>query len=1097
MRRIVSLLVACFVTVAVWAQSTVTGTVTDAESGSPIEGAAVLVKGTTAGVFTDGNGRYSVSVPAGAQTLVFTYVGKARQEVAIGSRAVVDVLMQPEDISMDEVVVTALGVAKSEKAIGFAVQEVEGGEIRKAGETNFVSALSGKVAGLQVTSSTGTAGASAYFQIRGANSINRDNQPLIIVDGMPINNQQLRSGDAVASVAYSNRAIDINQADIESITVLKGAAATAIYGSQAGNGAILITTKKGKGSKFAVDYSGSVTRSEANKFLELQDQYSQGTGSRFSGPHTGNAGSWGAKLDTLFYVKPGYTYAASQDRNGDGVYDWDKNGLLVGKSSPDADLSNPAKQYDRYKFFQPAISTSHNVAISASSQTSSVRFSLGFLDETGIVPNNSFQRINASVNAETKLWEDFTVGANVQYVNSGGTRIEQGSNVSGVMLGLVRTPVTFDNSNGFDDPSTEAGYLFPDGLQRAYRGLTGTAPNGGRLPVYDNPYWTAYNNPLNDDVNRVIGSVSLKYTPTDWLSISYRPGVDVYSDVRKQYFALYSATAPGGSVIHDIYNVRKFNADLIVNARRELTDFLTASLTLGHNMRQDELGNVYTRGNNLTIPGFYNLSNTASVISTEFYSLGRNQAFFGGLDLELLDYFFVNGTFRREQELSLDGRGFNYYSVGGSFIFSDLPALKSITNFLNYGKLRASYGLVGLGTAAYSTNTVFVAGGGGDGWTDGISFPFNGLSAFSFSDRLGNPDLQPEIRGSFEVGIDIRILQNRVGLDVAYYSSRSENVILAVPVTGSSGFQTTVQNAAVLTNKGIEAVLTLNPVKTTDFNWDINVNFTRNRNNVEELAEGVTEVFLGGFTGASTRAVVGYPYGTIFGFGFYRDANGERVIGDDGFPVLDPNEKAFASALPDYQVGIRNTLSFKGISLSGLIDIKQGGYLWNGTRSALYFFGTAKEAGDLRGTQTVFDGNVATYDSEGNIVLADHDNNPATPDLPVTSGANATEVTLGESWLRLGNANGFFGDNTEDFVEEASWFRVRDISLSYALPKSILGSRIKGLSVTLSGRNVFLSTPYKGIDPETNLYGASNAQGLDYFNMPNTKSYTAALNLSF
>jgi hypothetical protein len=269
------------------------------------------------------------------------------------------------------------------------------------------------------------------------------------------------------------------------------------------------------------------------------------------------------------------------------------------------------------------------------------------------------------------------------------------------------------------------------------------------------------------------------------------------------------------------------------------------------------------------------------------------------------------------------------------------------------------------------------------------------------------------------------------------------------------------------------------------------LNYSRNRNEVVELAEGVDQVFLGGFTGASTRAVVGVPYGTIFGFGFYRDASGARVIDEDGFPILDPNERPFESAMPDFTVGFRNTFTYKGLSLSALLDIKQGGYMWNGTRGALYFFGTHQETADLRGTTTTFEGNVAETDAEGNLVF-DADG------FPVTKGANGTEVLLDEDWLSFNNANGFFGDNTEDFIEETSWIRLRDISLSYSLPKSVIGkAKMSYLTITLTGRNLFLSTPYKGVDPETNLYGASNAQGLDYFNMPGTKSYMVGVQVGF
>lgn len=1061
------------------AQRAISGKVTDQE-GQALIGASILVKGSTSGTVTDIDGNYSLNVPAGSTTLIISYTGFNTQEVAIGASNVVNVTLQ-EGVTLETAVVTALGINKEEKALGYAVQSVDAAELLKANESNFVSSLSGKVAGLQVTSSTGTAGASSFFLIRGASTISGNNQPLIIIDGVPIDNSQYRSGTAgaVASVAYSNRAIDINQAEIETVSVLKGAAATALYGSLAGNGAIIITTKRGKaGQKVNVDFSTSLTVSEVNKLPELQDVYSQGVDGIYRGPETRQALSWGARLDTLVY--DGSDFA------------WDKNGRIVGRSANPS--GKPVEAYDRYKFYQKGISSNSNVAISAGNTNSSLRFSLGYLTEKGVVPNNDFERINMGLNADTKLGDKLNLGVGVQYIRSGGTRIEQGSNVSGVMLGLLRTPNTFDNSNGTDDPDDVTAYEFADGRPRGYRGL-----NPSNTSTYDNPYWTAHNNPLTDQVNRLVGNFSISYNPTDWLNISWRPGIDYYSDFRKQYFAIHSASLPAGQVFQDQYFSYRWNSDLLATGSFDLTETIGLNITLGHNMREFKVDQLFIQGDGLVIPEFYDLSNASSSYTFADNNINRNTGGFAVVDLNVGSFLYVNGTVRIEKDLSLpeENNTYPYYSASASLVWSELLGL-SPSSPLSFGKVRASYGRVGLGTFAYSTATYFNAANYADGWTNGILFPFKGQAAFTLSDQLGNPTLKPEVKDSWEVGLDLRFLRNRIGLDVTYYNSLSKDIILAVPVTGSSGFTSFIQNSAELSNKGIEVVLSATPVQSKDFNWDLNVNFTKNTNNVEKLAEGVDQVFLGGFTGASTRAVVGVPYGSIFGFGFYKDASGKRVIGSDGYPVIDPNEKAFNSALPDYTIGIRNTFSWRGLSLSALLDIKQGGYVWNGTRGALYYFGTHGDIGKLRDTETVFDGNVAQYDSEGNLVLYDHDNNASTPDIPKTTGANTQTVPLDQNWLAFGNGNSFFGDNTEDFVEKASWVRLRDVSLSYALPQSVLAkSAIRSLTITLSGRNLFLDTPYKGVDPETNLYGASNAQGLDYFNMPGTKSYTVGLQIGF
>ena len=1059
------------------AQRTVSGTVSD-DTGEPLIGASVVAKGTNVGTTADIDGNYRLEVPAGVNTLVVTYTGYATQEVTLGAGNVQNVTMQ-EGVMLNEAVVTALGITREERAVGYAVQEVDGEILEGANETNLVQSLAGKVAGLNVINSSGAAGGSSFFTIRGVNSINGNNQPLIVVDGVPIDNSQLRSGSAVASVAFSNRAIDINQSEIANVSVLKGAAATALYGSQAGNGAIIITTKKGAsgGQNVSVDFSQDVTFSSISQVPDLQDTYAQGLFGGYRGPETGTGYSYGPRIDELEYA------------NDAGEYPFDRNGSLVPAGSANSS-GQPANTYDPYDYFQTGLSSQTNFAIAASNERSNVRFSAGYLAQEGVVPLNEFSKLNFGLNAGSQLNEQVNLSLGVQYANSGGTRIEQGSNTSGVMLGLLRTSPTFDNSNGNGDdainiPDT---YQFADGSQRNYRG------GGG----YDNPYWTSNNNPLNDEVNRIIANVTAEYKPLEWLTVSYRPGIDYYSDLRKQFFAIGSRTVPTGRVFEDQFFSYRFNSDFIVRADRQITDDLSLNALVGHNLRSQKLDNLFTDARDLVIPGFYDLSNGSNTtIAADNFEV-RNQALYASVDLGFQRLLYLSGTLRYEQEstLPIENNSFVYGSVSGSFVFSELIDDQSV---FSYGKARASYGTVGLGAFAYATQTYFAAADIGDGWVGGnrLTFPLAGTAGFAFDNLLGNPNLRPEINTSFEAGVDLRFFNDRIGLDFTYYNSEAKDIILSVPVAGSSGFNSQVVNAGILTNKGIEAVLRINPVRTNDFNWDFTANFARNKNTVEQLAEGIDNVFLGGFTGAQTRAVAGQPYGSIFGFGFYRDADGNRVIGQDGFPVLDPTERAFESAQPDFTLGILNSFSYKGLTLSALLDIKQGGVMWNGTKGALYFWGTHQETADLRGTAQVFEGNSAVYDSNGDIVLVDHDDNADTPSIPQTSGENTTAVLIDEGWLAFGNGNGFFGDNTEDFIESTSWVRLRDVTLSYTFDKPMFNDRLRGLTLSVSGRNLWLETPYTGVDPDTNLYGASNAQGLDYFNMPGTQSVTMGLRARF
>jgi hypothetical protein len=395
-------------------------------------------------------------------------------------------------------------------------------------------------------------------------------------------------------------------------------------------------------------------------------------------------------------------------------------------------------------------------------------------------------------------------------------------------------------------------------------------------------------------------------------------------------------------------------------------------------------------------------------------------------------------------------------------------------------QLRTNVAQVGKDAPIYSTVTTYGQGASADGWTDGISFPFNGVIGYTKGNVLGAADLRPESTTSWEIGMDARFMDNLFGIDVTYYESTSKDQIFAVPIAASSGFGAEVRNAGSISNKGWEVVLNASPLRGA-INWDINVNFTKNVNKVEELAPGVDQIFLGGFLGASVRAVAGQPYGSIYGFGWARDsASGEILIDDDpnspsyGQPILDPTERAFGSANPDWLMGIRNSFSWNGLTLSFLFDIRQGGYIWNGTRSALIFFGTAKET-ENRNTTKIFEGVKASTGEKNDIV-----------------------ATLDENWYVFGNGNGFFGSNSEDFIEDASFVRLRELTLSYALPTSVIDVLpISGATLTFTGRNLWLSTEFQGIDPETSLTGSSNAQGIEYFNMPNTKSYVFSLSLNF
>lgn len=1041
---------------------TISGTVTDSD-GMALSGAVIQVKGTKTGTFSRNNGGYSIKAADGA-TLVFRLVGKKSREVTIGDNNVINVVLENDENRQSEVVVTAIGLGRSKKSLGYSTQEIGSDQIVASRESNVVNSLASRVAGVQVNNSTGVPGASSYIRIRGSSSLTGDNQPLFVVDGIPIDNSQVASEGTTGSVAYSNRAMDLDPNSIESMNVLKGPAATALYGIRAAGGAIIITTKKGKPSdgKVNINVSGSWGIDEVNKLPELQTKWSQGAGGRYSFG-TGASRSWGALMDTLRF-------------DGNSAYKWDRRGAIVGKSNPAAKQDMPVTAIDPAgQFFTTGLTQNQSVTMSGGSQSATYFVTFSNLETDGIVPNSSWAKKNLKVSSSASVASNVTASANINYVNSGGTRIQQGSNVSGVMLSLLRTPPNWDNSNGFgsDGVTTAAAYKFPDGTQRTYRAGAG----------YDNPFWTVNENIFTDDVNRVFGNAQVDWTVTPGLDVMYRIGLDYYNDSRKQTFSRNSRAYPSGRLFTDNNTLSDITSDLIVTYNTDLTDDIHLQALVGQNMYSSSFNFDYAQADGVgdpTNPGAIN--NYSGRIANQGISRKRTMAYYTDLRFDYKNALFFNFTGRNEWSTTLPeaNNSFFYPSLSASAVLTELmPDLKS--DLISFMKVRANYASVGKDAPIYGTNTGFVSAGYGDGWTNGVTFPFGGRIGYSLGDNLAAPDLRPESTTSMEFGFDISMLDNRLSLDFTYYNQTGEDQIFSVPIANSTGYTSQLKNAGSISNSGIEVVLSGSPIVTNDFRWDVTVNFTKNTVEVVELAPGVDNIFLGGFVGSSVRAVKGLPYGSIFGFGWKRNEAGQVLIDDDttsdnyGYPILDENEKAFGSFNPDWLMGIRNSFTWKGITLAAQLDIRQGGVMWNGTRGALYFFGTHKETEDRTGTK-VFDG-VKSSDSKT---------------------ANDIAAPYGESWLSLGNGNGFFGSNTEDFIEDASWVRLRELTLSYVIPSNIMESTpFTGLTVSFTGRNLWLSTAYTGVDPETSLLGASSGQGLDYFNMPSTKSYVFSFSLNF
>ena len=1041
------------------AQRTISGKITDGK-GESLIGASVLVKGTTTGTVTDFDGNFSIDVPEGGKTLVFSYTGFETQELAIGTSDVMDVTLA-EGALLEEIVVTAVGLEANKRQIGYSVQNVNADDVVGSKETNLLNALNGKVAGVSVTSSSGSPGASSSIRIRGNVSIGRSNSPLFVVDGVPIDNSE--TGNGVGGIDQSNRAIDINPNDIASITVLKGPSATALYGVRAANGAIVITTKSGKKGKPVVNITARYSMDQVNNLPERQTAYAQGQPvsgvPTWRGPHTGEGFSWGPAIADLEF---------------DGSdYEYDQNGRLVAKGTGNG---VPAKAYDPYTFFVNG--NTYDLNASVAGGTDAVRYFIsgGKLESKGIAPNATFARTSFRVKADANLTDKLRASMSANYVNSGGYRVQRGSNVQGVTLGLMRNTPTFDIGNGktgqeaADDPAT---YQLADGRQRSYR-----------AGIYDSPYWVVNKNPSTDNVNRIIGYAGLGYDFTDWLSVNYKLGIDHYSDRRNGALDIN----PGrnvGSVSQDFISNTDLNQDLLLSMRKDISETFGFAATVGGNAYRNDYYAQGAAGSTLSAPNFYHISNATDVTAYETVSRKKLFGVYGTFDFNYADYLFLNLTARNDwsSTLPVDNNTFQSYSASLGFALSE--ALKLPVNpVISYAKLRASYGVVGNDAPRYATTSYFYqATSGGDGFITGVTYPAYGTNAFERDQVLGNDKIVPEKTTTWEVGGEFKFLKGKLGLDVTYFNSESVDQIISVQLPASTGFTDVVQNAGRISNKGWEIVLDLTPVKTNNFSWDIQANFTKIENFVEELAEGVDNIGLAGFTSTQSVVIPGQPYGAIWGDGFQRTEDGTLIIGSNGWPLASPDKVILGDPNPDWTMGVRNSFNFKGVTLSALFDFRQGGDMWCGTCGVMNYFGTTKQSADERDDVVVFDGVVNTGTSENPVY---EQNNTAVPLANPATG-------LG-SYYRVRYGFGY----SEMEIFDTSWIRLRELTLGYSLPKSLLsGTFLGGVDITLTGRNLWLNTDYPGIDPETNLTGSSNGFGLDYFNMPNTKSYSATVKLTF
>ncbi len=1022
----------------------VKGKVTDSKTGEPLIGASVVLKVLNVGAASDFNGNFSFDVPtilAKGQTsdLVASFVNYKKQTASVtinGSDITYNFSLEEDILQMQTVVVTGTGTSVEKQKLGNTIGHVSAEAVANSKALDVISAIQGKVANVEITQTSGEPGASTYIRIRGAHSITGGTQPLMVVDGSPINNQEIGAG-GVGGVTQQNRASDINPKDIESISILKGASAAALYGSRALNGVVLITTKSGKAGKAKVSYDLSYSYDDITQVQPLQQLYGQGNNGLAS--KTASA-TWGPLLG-----------------------------------------STPVFNHEK-DMFQTGHNTDNNLTVSGGNERTTYYFSVGRTNVLGtIIGNSRYQRNSIRLKASQLINEQIKVTGNFQFNDVSADRIQRGSNVSGLLLGGWRTPPDFDNSL-YIDPVT--------GFHRSYRVQNPTALKVSR--GYDNPFFVAFEHVNKSDVGRVFGNIKVDYDPYDWLNFSYILGHDYTNDERRTVLPPSSSAQPDGLVTREKFNTQETDGNFVVTAKNKF-DFadMTATLILGQNLNQRKYNAISVTGTNMAVYGFNQLDNTASYTPDEFESTIRSESYWGNLTFEMFNQLYLTAGLRNDGSSTFgeSEKRHWYPKFSGAWEFTKLDLFKDFSSWLNFGKVRSSYGEAGQEPGVYTTLTAFGSSTGafGDGW--GLSFSSNayGFGGFYTTGGKGQKNILPQRTKEFEVGLDFGFLNDRLGVEFTYYNSKTTDAIFSLPLPPSTGNTSQVQNAGIINNRGIELSITAQPINISNFKWDLGLIYATNKNEVIDLS-GAEYIGLGGFTSANGAAYMGQPLPVIRGYDYVKFGRGVVYSGVDidktytgwspgdmyihttGYPVQDPQVRIIGDPNPDWTGSVRSTFTLFGeVELSALFDIKQGGDVWNGTLGALTYFGTSAESAD-RGTFVVFNG---YGPGVGKSVVKDQ----------------AYYQGVGSSFVGPSSAN----------MEDGSYVKLREISIAYTLRNDLIKdwTGISSIDLRLSARNLKTWTNYKGIDPETNLTGGTNLRGLDYFNNPQTRSIVLSLRFNY
>ncbi len=1057
MRKLKVFLSALFITVtsSAFAQNiTVKGVVTDASNGEPLSGAAVLVKGTHNGTVADADGRYAISVSPNA-TLGFTTIGFKDLEVEVQGRKEINVSLEPDTELLDEVVVTAVGIQRSERSLGYAVTKIDSDETIQKAEPDLLRSLDGKVAGVQISAPSGDAGSATRVTIRGNSSFLGNNQPLYVVDGVPYGNDGTGASGRAAEFggSYGSGISTLDPNDIESVSVLKGAASAVLYGSRAANGVVLITTKSGSKTagkrRLGVTYSGSYTLEKIGSLPEYQNTYGQGSNFNYSGSN----GSWG----------PAFTEGATIPQYPDFLIE-----------NPDLPETIPYQAYPNNvkDLFRTGQIWEHSLSLQSNNDRGVFNATASYLDQKSYIPGSNFNRYSFGAGGQQKLAWGLRLGANLKFSYTDQSSPMYGNNQSGAELGgLSSVARAFIMPRSWDIQN--APYETADGSNLLFQ-LSSQA---------NNPYWAWKHDKITSTQRRIVANFNAGYDFTDWLSLEYTLGYNSYALERKILIDKGSRGYSGKGYISKSNSTDdNLESTAMLDFHKEFGG-LGIKAILGHNFYQNIGTGFGATGLEIINKGIYCIDNTTSQTAAESYVMSRKWGMFLDANLSWKNWAFLDlsGRMDKSSTLPVANNTYFYPAVSGSFIFTEAFGIQD--SFINYGKLRASWAKVGNDASPYYNNGTYSVGS-----------PYMGQGIMALPSYLVDENLKPEFTKEFEVGLEFKLFDGRIGFDGTFYNRISDNQIGSKTAPYSTGYTSLITNFGSIRNRGFELGLDLYPVVVKDFSWNIYTIFTQNKSTVLSLADGVEKLEIGGdFSDPRPVLIVGQPYGILEGTSIARTEDGRPLVDPStGMYINNPDPTIIGDPNPEYKIAMTNTFKWKGLSLSFIFDFQKGGCVFTSYLSDLLGRGVTKDTEDRLGGRIIpgvyGDANTCQpiLDENGNYIR------------------NTTTLDASSLWFSDGTYS-TYAINSCDEVQtyDATVLRLRELSLGWQMPTKWFRKVkfIQGAELSVVGRNLWFWAPnvpkYSNYDPCVNTYGDTNVQGIDYTSAPSTKRVGFNVRITF